>query len=120
MKGEMMANRRITLSKLKEIIKLYEKNLAKSQIANALGISRPTLNNYLSIIEKLNIKYSDVCNMADSEVKGLFNFDKNFTNPAASLCQTPSRPIPVSILICILTFLPLFTAAFSSISAEST
>lgn len=76
MKGEIMANRRITLSKLKEIIKLYEKNLSKSQIANALGISRPTLNNYLNIVEKLNIKYADVVNMADSEVKELFNFDK--------------------------------------------
>jgi transposase len=74
--GEIMANRRMTLSKLKELIKLYEKNLSKSQIANVLGISRPTLYNYLCVIDKLSIKYCDVCNMSDSEVKELFNFDK--------------------------------------------
>jgi hypothetical protein len=71
-----MANRRITLSKLKELIKLYEKRLSKSQISNALGISRPTLNNYISIIDKLNIKYSDVLNIPDSQVKELFDYDK--------------------------------------------
>lgn len=71
-----MANRRIILSKIKEIIKLYEKGLSKNQIALALNISRQTLYNYLEIVDKLNIKFCDVERMSDSEVKELFSYDK--------------------------------------------
>jgi len=41
MKGlKLMANRRMTVNKLKELVKLYEKNLDKTLIAKAIGIYR--------------------------------------------------------------------------------
>jgi len=71
-----MPNRRMTVNKLKELVKLNEKNLDKTLIANALGISRPTLYQYLAIIKNLNITYSDIKSLKDSEVKELFEIDK--------------------------------------------
>ena len=66
----------INTSKIKEMIKLYEKGLTKNQIASALNISRQTLYNYLEIVVKLNIKFCDVEQMSDSEVKELFSYNK--------------------------------------------
>lgn len=66
----------MTVNKLKELVKLNDKNLDKTLISSALGISRPTLYQYLTIIKNLNIAYTDIKSLKDSEIKELFGIDK--------------------------------------------
>ncbi len=51
-----MANRRISMGKIRELLRLDEKcGLSNRQIARALNISRPAVKEYL-----INLKLSDI------------------------------------------------------------
>lgn len=68
-----MANRRITVNKVKEIIRLDEQTkLRKRAIARALNISRTVVDSYLTQFKATGLKYSDIKDMSDDQVKEFF------------------------------------------------
>jgi transposase len=61
-----MAKRKTSMKKIREIIRLYEEaELSKRKIAQALGISRPVVSQYIIDIKAANLKYADIKDMPD-------------------------------------------------------
>jgi transposase len=59
--------------KVKEVIRLNEQaKLTKRAIARALNISRPSVDQYLMAFTKTGLKYDDIKDMTDDQVKDLF------------------------------------------------
>lgn len=68
-----MANRRITMNKVKEVIRLKEQSKLKIRaIARTLKISRPSVDSYLSQFKATGLKYDDIKDMPDDQVQDLF------------------------------------------------
>lgn len=68
-----MANRRITMNKVKEVIRLKEQSkLTIRAIARALNISRPAVDTYLTQFKATGLKYEDIKDRPDDKVKDLF------------------------------------------------
>lgn len=67
-----MRNRRLKMVQVKEIIRLAEKeNLSQSEIASSVKTTRKTIGVYLKKIAELEIKYEEVKDKPDSEIKKL-------------------------------------------------
>ncbi len=68
-----MANRRISMLKVKEVIRLKEQTkLKKRAIARAVKVSRPSVDLYLAQFKKTGLTYDDIKDMTDNQVKDLF------------------------------------------------
>ncbi len=64
-----MANRRISMGKIRELLRLHEKcGLSNRQIARALNISRPVVGEYLVNLKLSGITYQSITTMGDDEV----------------------------------------------------
>jgi len=64
-----MANRRVTMRKIRELFRLYEKcGLTNRQIAKALNISRPVVGQYLTNFKRCGNRYNDIKRMSDNEL----------------------------------------------------
>jgi len=64
-----MANRRISMGKIRELLRLHEKcELSNRQIARALNISRPVVGEYLVNFKLSGITYRSITAMSDDEV----------------------------------------------------
>jgi len=64
-----MANRRISMGKIRELLRLHEKcGLSNRQIARALNISRPVVADYLINFKLSGITYRSIATMSDDEV----------------------------------------------------
>jgi len=64
-----MANRRISMGKMRELLRLHEKcGLSNRQIARALNISRPAVKEYLVNLKLSGITYQSITTMGDDEV----------------------------------------------------
>ena len=64
-----MANRRISMEKIRELLRLHEKcGLSNCQIARALNISRSVVGKYLVNLELSGITYQTITTMGDDEV----------------------------------------------------
>ena len=64
-----MANRRISMGKIRELLRLDEKcGLSNRQIARALNISRPAVKEYLINLKLSGITYQSITTMGDDEV----------------------------------------------------
>ena len=67
-----MAKRRVSMNKIRETIRLHqEAGLSNRQIARALGISRPSVSQYLSDYRSSGLSYSAVAAMSDDELVGM-------------------------------------------------
>ena len=67
-----MANRRISMQKVKEIIRLKEQTGLKIRaISRALKVSRPQVDLYLCLFKATGLKYEDIKDKTDGEVKDL-------------------------------------------------
>ena len=61
-----MSQRRISMRKVREIIRLYEQpGLSQRQISQALGISRPVVSDYITKIKASGLSYQDIEKMPD-------------------------------------------------------
>ncbi|MFQ5888005.1 MAG: IS21 family transposase [Candidatus Hydrothermarchaeales archaeon] len=68
-----MANRRVSMRKIREVLRLYEEcGLSNRQIARALNISRPVVGQYLTNFRTSGLTYREVSKMSDSEVMRVF------------------------------------------------
>lgn len=64
-----MANRRISMNKIREIIRLnQDSRLSNRQIARALNISRPVVAQYLTDFKATGLKYRDILSLNDEEL----------------------------------------------------
>lgn len=68
-----MANKTTSMSKLKQIIKLYHQNLGKKKIALRLGISKNTVKHYIDVYQHLKLVKEDVLKLNDLELHHLFH-----------------------------------------------
>jgi len=67
-----MANKRITMNKIREIIRMKEEcGLSGRQIAKALNISRPVVLQYLIDFKMSGLSYTVIAAMADNELMGI-------------------------------------------------
>ena len=67
-----MAKRRVSMNKIRETIRLHqEAGLSNRQIARALGISRPSVSQYLSDYRSSGLSYSAIAAMSDDELVGM-------------------------------------------------
>ena len=64
-----MAKRRVSMNKIRETIRLHqEAGLSNRQIARALGISRPSVSQYLIDYRSSGLSYSAIAAMSDDEL----------------------------------------------------
>lgn len=74
-----MANRRIRMEKLKEIIRLgSEHHLSNRAIARALKVSRPVVAQYLSDFRASGLTYSEISTMNHDDLLELFSRNQRF------------------------------------------
>lgn len=72
-----MANRRITMRKIRELLRLHEEcRLSNRQIARALNISRPVVRDYLVNFKLSGITYQSTRTMSDDELMGALETGK--------------------------------------------
>jgi len=67
-----MANHRINMRKIREILRLHDAGLSQRQIAQALKVSQPVVADYLAKFKKAGLKSTDIAVQADSELRQLF------------------------------------------------
>ena len=65
--------RRITMSKIKEVLRLkYLNQLSNRQIQTMTGVSRSSVSNYLKVYEALDTSIEKVLEFSDNKLKELF------------------------------------------------
>ena len=72
-----MANKPISMSKVRQIMKLYSNKLGKRKIGERLGISKNTVNSYLAAIHALKIPWDELLKMTDHELHQLIHPTEN-------------------------------------------
>lgn len=68
-----MAGKPITMSKVKQIIRLRENGFGLQTIAKSVGIARNTVKKYLRLIQVKGYSYQDLLNKEDHEVEALLS-----------------------------------------------
>lgn len=77
-----MANRRIRMEKIKEIIRLGDElNLSNRAISRALNVSRPVVAQYLNDFRATGLQYAQIKDQSDQELLGVLGRNKRFQSP---------------------------------------
>jgi len=71
-----MANKTISMSKIKQLLRLYSSGASKNQISEKLSISRNTLKRYLRIYINLRLTYDEVERLSDAALDKLFGLSQ--------------------------------------------
>lgn len=79
-----MANKPISMSRLRQVLKLYFKGKSKLQISTFTGLSRTTVIKYLNVLQTLSITQEEVSALDDASL------DKRF-------CLVPAEPVSVPV-----------------------
>jgi len=67
-----MANKKINMSKLRQMLRLYEQGESKLRISRLTGVSRNTLKKYLKIYSRLRLNRAFIEQQSDQELDHLF------------------------------------------------
>lgn len=67
-----MANNPISMSKIRQIIRLHSQGRSKLLIAKQTGVSRNTLKKYLKEFEASGLSFKEVNELGDKELEDLF------------------------------------------------
>src|SRR5210317_271106 len=67
-----MANKMISMNKLRQIIRHFHKGLSKSQISFHSGMSRNTIKKYIHKYRSLNLTYDQFQEKTDHELSQIF------------------------------------------------
>ena len=67
-----MANTPISMSKIRQLLRLHTQGYSKLQIAEQTGIARNTLKKYLGVFTTCEISYSELNQLSDKELEELF------------------------------------------------
>jgi transposase len=68
-----MANKPISMSKVKQIIKLYSQGIGKKKIGSRLCMSKNTVKQYLDTFHNLKTTWEDLLKLSDYELDKLFH-----------------------------------------------
>ena len=79
-----MANKNIEMSKLRQIIKLYFQKQGSRTIRDATGISRCTVQKYITRFQELKTPWDELSKLTDQELEALFH-------PVAVTSDPPER-----------------------------
>lgn len=72
-----MANKRITMAKVRQILRLYYEGKSKLQISELCGSSRNTVKRYLRVLEREELQWPDIEAMKDYQLTQIFCADEN-------------------------------------------
>lgn len=67
-----MANNPISMSKIRQIIRLHSQGRSKLLISNHTGVSRNTLKKYLKEFERSGLSFADINELSDKDLEDLF------------------------------------------------
>lgn len=67
-----MAGQRIDIMELRGLIQLKRKGLSNRAVAQALGVSRNTVNSYVRAFEEHELNYEQLQELSEAELAGLF------------------------------------------------
>lgn len=73
-----MANKPISMSKVRQIIRLYCQKMGKKKIAMRLGVSKNTVKLYLEAFQNLKIPWDELSRLTDFELNKLFHPPRAF------------------------------------------
>lgn len=76
-----MANKAISMSKLRQIIKLYCQCIGKKKVAQRVGVSKNTVKAYVEIFKSLKTTWEDLSKLNDQELHALFRPEKAVDPP---------------------------------------
>jgi len=84
-----MANNPISMSKIRQLLRLHTQGSSKVQIARQTGIARNTLKKYLAAFDAAGLNYEDVNKLSDKELEELFikPLDKPLTKKLQTLFE---------------------------------
>lgn len=68
-----MANKTISMSKVRQIIKLYSQGIGKKKIGNRLAVSKNTVKQYIITFIKLKMPWDELAKLTDFELNKLFH-----------------------------------------------
>ena len=72
-----MANKSISMSKVRQIIKLYGQSMGKKRIAERLGMSKNTVKLYIDHFKQLKIPWPELSKLTDFELNKIFHPPKD-------------------------------------------
>lgn len=67
-----MANKRIDMLNIKQLLRLYTQGVSKLQISKQLGISRNTAKKYISLFHEHQLTYDELIELSDEDLDDLF------------------------------------------------
>jgi len=68
-----MANKTISMSKVRQIMKLYSQHMGKKKIALRLGVSKNTVKQYVETYIKLKTPWDELAKLTDFELNKIFH-----------------------------------------------
>lgn len=75
-----MAKKRVTMNKVREIIRLHEEmGLSYRKIARALRISHPIVSQYIADVKAVGLGYPDLKTLSDTKLLELLEKRRNET-----------------------------------------
>jgi transposase/biotin operon repressor len=76
-----MSQRRISMKKIREIMRLHEQSkLSQRQISQALGMSRPVISDYITKIKSAGLTFIDIEKMPDETLLNILQGNKTSDN----------------------------------------
>ena len=71
-----MANERISMTKIKQILRMLEEGYSKRQTAKLLNVHRDTVTKYIALLKDKELSYIDVRHKTDNEIDNLLDADR--------------------------------------------
>ena len=68
-----MANERISMTKIKQILRMLEEGYSKRQTAKLLNVHRDTVTKYIALLKDKELSYIDVRHKTDNEIDNLLD-----------------------------------------------
>src|SRR5471030_2991247 len=68
-----MANKKTSMSKVRQVIKLFSQRMGKKKIAERLGMSKHTVKHYVELYNRLKIPWDELSKYTDFDLDKLFH-----------------------------------------------
>lgn len=71
----IMGNKKITMQKLRQVLRFYSQGKGSKTISSIVGIARNTVKKYLQIFHTLDMDFEEVVSLEDSRLSELFSLE---------------------------------------------
>lgn len=68
-----MANKKIDMLNIKQLLRLYTQGVSKLQLSKQLGISRNTAKKYIGLFHEHQLTYEELLELSDEDLDDLFD-----------------------------------------------